>query len=122
MSRYFLAQNITAAQTGPLQSGSQAVQPDTQTNPNTPSPTQAFQLDVSGIGTVSATAQLLGSNDETNFNAGNSMSWVTLGQITANGTNTASAAFGGEVPFEFLTAYVSAISGTKAKATVSMSA
>lgn len=77
---------------------------------------QAFSLQVDGIGSVSATAQVWASNDGVN--------WVTYGSaITASsvsgaGTNTAT----GTGNFQWYTAQLTAISGTQANATLTMNA
>lgn len=80
----------------------------------TPPSQQAFQLTVKGSGTVSATAQIYGSNDGKN--------WLTIGSpVTANGTNLASTGALGTVPFAYYGALLTAISGANATATLTMS-
>lgn len=77
-------------------------------------PSQAtYQLVVSGVGAVSATATVYGTNDNLNF--------VALGDpITAAGTNNASASFVGIANYARYTAALTALSGTGAKADVLM--
>lgn len=80
-----------------------------------PATYQGFQLVVKGIGTVSASAQIVGSNDGIN--------WMTVGNvIVASGQNAASAGALGSTPFNYFSAYITAISGTNATATVTASA
>lgn len=80
----------------------------------TPPSQQCFQLVVTGTGAVSASAQLYGSNDGTN--------WATIGApITATGTGTGTVAANGTVNFAFFGALLTAISGTGAVATLTMS-
>jgi hypothetical protein len=84
------------------------------TLPITPPSSQSFQLTVAGTGAVSASAQMYGSNDGKN--------WATIGSpITANGTTTATVVGLGSVPFAFFGALLTAITGTNALATVTMS-
>lgn len=83
--------------------------------PITPPEKQFFQLTVAGTGAVSATAQIVGSNDGVN--------WVPYMQVTAgSGTSPQTGGASGTVPYPFYNAYLTAIAGTSAKATLTMSA
>lgn len=74
-------------------------------------PQQTFQLTVKGVGSISATVQLAVSNDGVN--------WSNYGDpVTASGTTKASAGFGGAQNWKFYSAYLTAISGTAAQATL----
>ena len=80
----------------------------------TPPAQQAFVLTASGTASVSATAQIYGSNDNVN--------WVAIGAaITAAGTTSASVGASGTVPFAFYGATISSISGTGCVAKLTMS-
>jgi hypothetical protein len=82
--------------------------------PVTPPGQQSFQLVVKGTGAVSAQAQIYGSNT--------GLDWATVGApITANGTTKATVVANGTVPFAFFGALLTAISGTNAIASVTMS-
>ena len=86
--------------------------------PNTPNfaaQAQSFVLSVVGVGAVSATAQVLASNDNVN--------WVPyLDPITATGTTSATATAAGNQPFKWFAANLTALSGTNAAATLTVSA
>lgn len=119
MSVYFLAQNVTVSQTVGAVGGNQnpiVSMPTAENGSGAPPSSHAFVLTVTGSGNVSATAQPVGSNDGINF--------VAYGSpIVASSLQTVSSqAQAGTTPFEFLGAYVSAISGTNASATVTASA
>ena len=64
MSKYDLLVNATATavKTPPVPQF-QSVTPWGATNPNVPAPQQTFELVVTGVGAVSASAQVLVSND-----------------------------------------------------------
>ena len=130
MSVYTLFQNLSAVQALPpqgvagppgsnLPSGSQMADMHTggaltQVQPPT---NQAFQLVVTGPSAtvVSATATILGSNDGIN--------WGSIGTITAAAAVQPNIQTGsGTVPWAYFSAYLTAISGTGAKATLSMNA
>lgn len=82
--------------------------------PVTPPAQQAFQLTVTGTGAISGTVQIYGSND--------AVHWLTIGStITANGNTSVSTGANGTVPFAFFGCLLTAISGTNARATVTMS-
>lgn len=82
--------------------------------PVTPPGQQAFQLTVTGTGAVTASAQIYGSND--------AVHWLTIGApITANGNTSVSTGANGTVPFAFFGALLTNITGTNARATVTMS-
>lgn len=124
MTVYFLAQNVTAVQTlanvqkadgtgGP----NQAIVPTgTNDNPNAPPFNESFQLVVTGSGNVSASAQIVASNDGQNwFTVGSVIAAASAGApVTAAGIASQSAKFWG--------AFITAIAGTNASATVTMSA
>lgn len=119
MALYFPFQNVKAVQTGPLSYPNQLVAPGSANNPNSPAGTHSFVLVVSGIGNCSATAQIVGSNDGVTFvNYG--------GPITAAGATVdltpATQQANGQTPYDFIGAYVTAISGTRAAATLQLSA
>lgn len=122
MAKYDLLINATAVPspvTGLPQF--QSVKPDGANNPNMPSQQQTFELEVVGVGTVSATAQIVVSNDTgpdpTQFN------WIKYGDtIMASGTNSGSVGMGGTQSWRHFGAYLTAISGTNASATCRMSA
>lgn len=114
MARYDLLLNATAALSGAPPQG-QSVMPDGPTNPKMPPLAQTFELFVTGVGNVSATAQIIVSNDNAN--------WLNYGDpITAEGSNTAQAGFAGTQAWRHFAAYLTGISGTNASATIRMSA
>ncbi len=119
MSVYGLANNISAAQTAGNvgQSANPIVpMPASEAGAGTPPVTHVFVLTVTGSGNVSATAQPVGSNDGVNF--------VNYGSpiVAASLQTVSSQAQVGNSPFAYLSAFVSAISGTNASATVTVSA
>lgn len=120
MSVFILADRVTATQDVTAVSihggRNQAAKPPGANNANSPTPTQQFQLIVRGVGDVSATAQPAGSND--------GVTWVDVGSPLAAGTDTDVSSVGGTStsPFSYFGAYITAISGTDAEATVTMSA
>lgn len=76
-------------------------------------PEQTFQLTVSGTGPVSATAQVVVSNDRIN--------WFPYGDpVTASGTTKATTGWGGAQNWEAYSAYLTALSGTGAQARLVM--
>lgn len=85
------------------------------TNPNMPAQEQAFQLSVVGIGAVSATVQVVVSDDGQTWSAYND-------PFTANGTDYATFVTTGSAAHRQFGAYLTAISGTNATANLSMSA
>lgn len=92
-------------------------QPNNPAGSTTPAASQGFQLVVTGSGPVSASAQVVVSNDGVN--------WTNLSPlITAPAAGGTSSAIGGNsnVPYQFFGAYITAISGTNAKATLTMCA
>lgn len=114
MSSYNLIDNQTVTQPITLPP-IPAVKPWGPTNPNSPPLEQAFQFVVTGVGAVSATAQVYVSNDEVN--------WTPYGDaITAAGTNVGQQVQGGTQPWKHFGAYLTAISGTGATASLKMSA
>lgn len=120
MAKYDLLLNVTAAKTGGKPQG-QAVAPPGPTNPNMPPQAQSFQLDVTGVGAVSASAQVVVSNDDgpdpSLFN------WTAYNDpVTVADTDNASQIQAGNQCWKWFGAYVTAISGTNASATLRMSA
>lgn len=116
MAKYDLLLNVSAALTGPQPQG-QAVKPDGPTNPNMPPLEQAFQLVVAGVGNVTATVQILVSND-----TGSVLNWVPYGDpVTAAGSNIGQAAWSGSQPWRHYAANCTNITAG-AKATLRMSA
>lgn len=123
MALYFPFQGVKAVQTAPvggvLPVQSQSVQPLAQNNPNSPASAQSMQVVVKGIGGCSATVQFIGSNDGVN--------WINYGPtVVATSANAditpGTAGASGTTPYTFMSAYVTAISGTNAAATASISA
>lgn len=123
MTIYVLFQNITAVQKAPsagaLPTGSQYVQPISQNNPNSPANAHAFTLKVTGVGNCSATVQCIGSNDGAN--------WINYGNtFQATGTTAditpGIASAQGTFPYNYVSGYVTAISGTNAAASLIVSA
>ncbi len=77
------------------------------------SPSQTFQLNVSGTGTVSATVQLWVSNDGKN--------WATyMDPLTVTGTSPVTAGWGGTQGWAYFSATLPAITGTGASASLTM--
>lgn len=122
MSKYDLLLRVTTTGiTSPLKPQFQSVKPGDGFNSNMPAQTQAFELTVSGVGAVSASAQIIVSND-TGADP-NTYNWVAYGDpITAAGTDRAMTVSGGTQPWRNYAAYITAISGTNAEATLRMSA
>lgn len=123
MSKYDLLVNeaATAVKTPPVPQY-QSVTPWGATNPNVPSQQQTFELAVVGVGAVSASAQILVSNDSgpdpSQYN------WVPYGDpiSTQAGTNLAVGSISMNGSWRHFAAYLTAISGTNASATLRMSA
>lgn len=120
VSTYALLTNVTAVQAAPTATrppNNPAIAPGPN-NANMPPQSQQFQLEVSGIGAVSATVQLVGSND-----VGSVKNWYNYGDpLTATGTDLGQKATTLAAPWREIGAYVTAISGTNASASVRMSA
>ena len=121
MSLYYALQNVSAAQAAPvggvLPAGSQAIQTYGANNPNSPAPQFTWTVKATGIGAVSATAQLIGSQDGT--------VWETIGataQASGNDITPGSKSSTVNDSFNFYSAYITAISGTSARAAVLISA
>lgn len=123
MTVYILAKDVAAVQTianvnkidgtgGP----NQLVRPAGDDNPNAAAVPTTAQLTVTGSGAVSASAQIVGSNDGQIFVlVGSAIAASSaLSQSTAGQTSTDAYAYWG--------AYITAISGTNARATVTLSA
>lgn len=117
MSVYFLAQNVTAVQTlANIGSPNQIVSlPPANLGAGSPPTDHAFILTVTGSGAVSASAQIVGSNDGINF--------VNYGSVisAASAATVSSQAQQGTTPFQVLCAIITAISGTNASASVTVS-
>lgn len=114
MASYDLLLNQTVTATAPPPQ-KEAVQPWGPQNPTSPPTEQAFHLVVTGTaGNVSGTAQIIASNDGVN--------WISYGDpISAPSTYlTAQASMGGTQSWKYFGAYLTAISGTGAKATLRM--
>lgn len=82
---------------------------------NVIAPEQSFQLTVTGNPgvTVSATAQVVASNDRVN--------WTPyFDPVSVTGQTTATAGWGGSQNWKYFSAYLTAISGLGAKATLTM--
>ena len=77
------------------------------------------QAIVTGTGAVTATVQILATNDETTYQ-GLTSNWVLLGTITLTGTTSASDGFASQAPWCWVAANVTAISGTGAAVKVLM--
>ena len=128
MTTYALFAGLTVAQAAPgttqggppggnLPSGANFVNPGGgagQTNSSPPS-TQSFVLVVTGFGYVSASGFVLASNDGVN--------WITYGTLTASsGASPNIQTANGSVTWAYFSAYLSAISGTNAAASLTMNA
>lgn len=123
MSKYDLLVNATATavKTPPVPQF-QSVTPWGATNPNVPSQQQTFELAVAGVGAVSASAQVLVSNDTGPDPS--QYTWVPYGDpiATAAGTNLAAGQASLNGSWRHFAAYLTAIAGTNAAATLRMSA
>ena len=75
-------------------------------------PNRTFHLTVTGTGAVSATANVQVSNDDTN--------WMTVGTLTASGTTAASDGLVIEACWLNMRIDLTAISGTSARAIVTV--
>lgn len=76
-------------------------------------PNQTFQLTVKGVGAVSATAQPVVSND--------GVTWSNYGDpVTVSGSTKASVGFGGNQNWKYYSAFLTALSGAAAQATLVM--
>lgn len=112
---YYVLQNVSAVQSAPangaLPNGSQVINPSAGQGAINPQ-SAVFQCIVAGTsGNVSATIQPLASNDGINWiNYGTSIS-IASGPTPQQGSNY------GTSPWQFYSAYVTAISGTGAKVT-----
>ena len=120
MAKYDLLLNATATGNGAPQG--QAVSPHGPTNPNMPPLAQTFEVEVTGVGNVSATVQIIVSNDTgpdpSLYN------WIAYGAtIAATGTQGfANAGQSGSQAWKHFGAYITAISGTNTSVNVRMSA
>lgn len=83
------------------------------------SPYATFQGIVTGTGAVGATIVILASNEDAT-GQGTKANWVTLGTITLTGTTTASDGFTSTAPWRYVSANVTAVSGTGATVEVIM--
>lgn len=114
MSSYDLLLNQTVTASAPPPQNP-PVQPWGANNPTSPPPEQTFHLVITGTaGNVSGTAQVIVSNDGVN--------WVNYGDAIAAGSAylTAQASFAGTQAWRYFGAYLTAISGTGAKAALKM--
>jgi len=114
MSVYTLVPAQTAVQTvANVGWQNPVVEPDGQLA-SSPPIEQAFIVTVTGSGNVSASAQIVGSNDTVN--------WALYGPAiaVASGASPQSQSAVGNIPYQFYSAFLTAISGTGAKATVTM--
>lgn len=120
MATYALLTNVTVVQAAPTPTrppNNPAVA-NGPNNPNMPPQSQQFQLEVSGIGTVSATVQLVATNDR-----GSVKNWYNYGDpLIATGTDLGQKATTLSGPWHEFGAYITAINGTNASANVVMSA
>ena len=125
MATYVLIKNATATGTAPsptlappqAQAGAQSVNPTGPSNPNSPTQTQMIQVFASTTsGNVAATAQVYGSNDQIN--------WTAAGAAIAISSTAlyGAAALQLALPYKYFTAILTALSGTGASASVTMSA
>jgi hypothetical protein len=78
------------------------------------SPTSTFQAVVSGTGSVTATVNIYGSNDGTNF------ATTALGTITLSGTTTANNGFTSVSSWKYVRADLTNLTGTGAACYVLM--
>ena len=116
MASYDLLLNQTVPASAPPPQ-KEPVQPWGANNPTSPPPEQTFHLIVAGTaGNVSGTAQVIVSNDGVN--------WVNYGDAIAAASTylTAQASFAGTQAWKYFGAYLTAISGTGATATLRMNA
>lgn len=121
MAKYDLLRNVTVIAPNAAVPQGQIVKPYGPMNPNMPPQEQAFQVKVAGLGTVSATVQLLVTNDESDDPA--NLTWSPYGGAVAiTGTNGASEAWAMTQGFSRYGATVTAISGTNASVDLKMSA
>lgn len=117
MATYKLITNQTATQAAPVlgRPPNPSAIAHGPVNANMPAQEQAFQLVVTGIGALSATAQVVVSND--------SVTWTAyIDPITASGNDGASRLVTGSGSWKHFGAHLTAISGTNAAATLTMSA
>lgn len=121
MSIWYLLRNQTVTQTAPPPPN--PVAPWGPTNPTSPPQQQTYHLEVAGTaGNMSGTAQLVVSNDEgpdpSLFN------WINYGDplVAASTYLVAQASASMNASWRHYGAYLTAISGTGAKATLRMSA
>lgn len=116
MSVYNLLQNQAVTSVGPNPQG-QIVNPPGPVLPTAPTTQQTFELVITGTaGSVSGTAQVVSSNDGIN--------WITYGApiVVASSYLTGAAGLSGAQSWTFFGAYLTAISGVGATATLKMSA
>jgi hypothetical protein len=116
MTTYVLCKSSvvqSAPTAGTLPAGSQSVNPSAGQGAVNPQ-TQTFHVVVTGSGSCSATVQPVVSNDGVN--------WTNYGSaiVVSAGAAPVQAAANGAQPWQFFSAYVTAISGTSAQATCTM--
>ena len=121
MTAYLLLNNVTAVQTAPTlaRPAPQAALPGGGAGSPVGGPTnQSFHAVVTGSGSVSATIHLQVSNDGMNW-----IDYPTIGVMTvSSGGAPQQALAAGTTPYQYFSAYVSAISGTNASVSLTMSA
>lgn len=122
MSSYYLLQNVTAQQSAPTPTAPpvKPVQPWGPTNPTSPPQSQSFEAVLQGIGSCSATIQVVASNDGDNWAAFGPAQTVTAAQ--ADLTPGVALWTAGLAPYRHFGAYVTAISGTGASVSCRMNA
>ncbi len=122
MAVYNLLVNQTTTQTAP-NANNIVVQP-VITQQSQPATYQAFTGKITGTGALTATVQIMVSNDYTPANGVTAASWSNYpsGSMSLSGTNQAAANISGNSSFSAWCAIVTAITGTNAAVTVLMSA
>lgn len=117
MSIYHLLQNDPQlVQSGAVVPQGQGVRPRGGVDPNVPPQQQQFMVVVKGTsGSVSATVQVLGSNDR--------LTWQPYGDpVTAAGAGgSGMSAWTGDAPYQYFGAAITALSGPNATVDVQMS-
>lgn len=121
MSKYDLLVNATVVPPTLGVPQFQAVVPPGPNNPNLPPQQQTFELYVNGVGAVSATVQLVVSNNEGGDPS--QYNWFAYGDpFTATGTNKGVNSTAMNGAWRAYGAYLTAISGTNASANLRMNA
>lgn len=119
MAVYFPIKGATKVTTGVFSAPNQVVQPLGQNNPNSPAGQHSLEVVTNGIGNCSSSVQFYGSNDGVSF-----FPYGPL--LTATGTaadlSPGVSVFAGTQSYTYIGAVVTAISGTNASVTASISA